>query len=132
VHEPGIDLQLFCKAEISRQPTTYKTLKSSYCSAYVSVIIYGPLDLFEDIGKYFEDHALYLQDPRGCDRNVPYRNPHCLWSEDEVVPLTLDLAQQPVYLEPARNGLGLLADLESNDYEDESEAPPALKTVLYK
>jgi SWI/SNF-related matrix-associated actin-dependent regulator of chromatin subfamily A3 len=56
-----------------------------------SVIIYGPIDLFEDIGSFFQACGLYLQDPVGCDRNVQYCNPHRLSAPDAQMQLTFDL-----------------------------------------
>ncbi|KAF2001861.1 hypothetical protein P154DRAFT_521342 [Amniculicola lignicola CBS 123094] len=57
----------------------------------VLVIIYGPIELFEDIGSFFQECGLYLQDPTGCDRNVPYRNPHRLQSHTMENLMTYDL-----------------------------------------
>jgi SWI/SNF-related matrix-associated actin-dependent regulator of chromatin subfamily A3 len=59
----------------------------------VSVIIYGPVEMFDDIGVFFQECGLYLQDPIACDRNVPYCNPHRLSVPDDQIQLTFDLMQ---------------------------------------
>ncbi|KAM0511546.1 hypothetical protein ACHAPE_009799 [Trichoderma viride] len=43
------------------------------------MILFGPHSLFEDVGSFFEEYNLYLQDPVGCSQNVLYRNPHKLF-----------------------------------------------------
>lgn len=59
----------------------------------VSIIIYGPAEMFDDIGIFFQECGLYLQDPIGCDRNVTYCNPHRLSVPGDQVQLTFDLMQ---------------------------------------
>lgn len=59
----------------------------------VSVIIYGSVETFDDVGIFFQECGLYLQDPIGCDRNVPYCNPHRLSVPKDQVQLTFDLMQ---------------------------------------
>ncbi|KAI5465359.1 SNF2 family N-terminal domain-containing protein [Mariannaea sp. PMI_226] len=43
---------------------------STKCS--LDVIIYGPIELFEDIGSFFEEYNLYLQDPVNPKRNLTF------------------------------------------------------------
>ena len=38
--------------------------------------IYGPPELFETIGTFASQCKMFLQDPKYCDRNVEYCNPH--------------------------------------------------------
>ncbi|KAF7573486.1 hypothetical protein PtrM4_083910 [Pyrenophora tritici-repentis] len=56
-----------------------------------SVILYGPDDMFEDIGAFCQECKLYLQDPIGCELNVPYRNPHRISTDKERPLLTFEL-----------------------------------------
>jgi hypothetical protein len=132
--EQSIDLQLLCTIELNRQALGSKTNKPkpSSPSAYLSTIIYGPLDLFEDVGKFVEEYDMYLQDPHSCDRNVKYRNPHRLSGLDPNVPMTLDLVQLATSHEKAPSPVDLLAGLESDEFLPDTEAPPALRTALYK
>jgi SWI/SNF-related matrix-associated actin-dependent regulator of chromatin subfamily A3 len=133
--EQSIDLQLLCTIEPNRQQALGSKANKSKLpnpSAYLSIIIYGPLDLFEDTGKFIEDCDMYLQDPRGCDRNVKYHNPHRLSGLDPDVSMTLDLVQLTVSREKAQSPVDLLAGLESNEFLPHTETPSALRTTLYK
>lgn len=57
----------------------------------LSAILYGPKWLSEDIGTFCQESEIYLQDPRGCDRNVLYCNPHRLSSDHGVCCTTFEL-----------------------------------------
>jgi hypothetical protein len=65
--EGGMELQLLCTIVLSRQALGNKANKSklSSPSAFLSAIIYRPLDLFEVVGKFVRDCVMYLQDPQG-------------------------------------------------------------------
>lgn len=57
----------------------------------VSVILYGPESIAEDVGAFCQNCNLYLQDPVGCDRqNVLYRNPHRIASSQDTPRLAVD------------------------------------------
>ncbi|EWG53328.1 hypothetical protein FVEG_11784 [Fusarium verticillioides 7600] len=62
---------------------------STQCT--LDVIIYGPPDLSQDVGSFFEEYDLYLQDPVNCKRNVRYHNPHRLSVHPSDVKHTFDL-----------------------------------------
>jgi hypothetical protein len=127
--EQSIDLQLLCTIEPNRQQALgSKSNKSKLLNplAFLSVIIYGPLYLFKDIGKFVKDCDMYLQDPRGCDRNIKYRNPHRLSGLDPDAPITLDLVQLTVSYKKAQSPVNLLAGLESNEFLPNTEASLAL------
>ncbi|KAI9766764.1 MAG: hypothetical protein M1839_004768 [Geoglossum umbratile] len=131
--EQSIELQLRCTVELNQQ-TPGSRVKSNLSrpSAYLSTIIYGPLDLFADVGIFVEKYDMYLQDPHGCDRNVKYRNPHRLSGLDPDVPMTLEFVQLTVSHEKAQIPVDLMASLESDQFLPDTEAPSALRTALYK
>lgn len=54
-------------------------------------VLYGPAALGESVGMFTAECKLYLQHPRHCDRNVPYRNPQCLSKKDDHFINTYDL-----------------------------------------
>ena len=66
----------------------------------LSLILYGPSELATTVGEFFQQMELYLQDPKGCDRNVKYHNPHRLSSMnlDECV-MTFSLPLQTAQLD---------------------------------
>lgn len=97
----------------------------------MDIVVYGPSNLFDDIGDFFQDNGYYLQEPRDCDRNVPYRNPHSLSGEDNVVPLTFDLGKEEEDLIAAK-APDILAGLETVEILPEDQDPPGLTTPLYR
>ncbi|OCL01572.1 hypothetical protein AOQ84DRAFT_401724 [Glonium stellatum] len=89
----GLKLKLQNPHEYHRHGTSSKRTRDqlSQTTCSLSIIIYGSEDLFEDVGRFFQDWGLFLRDPRNCDRNVRYRNPHRLSARySEECPMTLD------------------------------------------
>ncbi|KAK5987284.1 SMARCA3-like protein [Cladobotryum mycophilum] len=102
--EPGFELEV----SVSLKETTQSTTSGSQGRTYglprkhsLAVIIYGPFELFDDVGDFFEQRDLYLQDP---DESIEM--------EDVVVrPELLDI-------------------LDSQEDLAETEQPPSIKTKL--
>ena len=99
-------------------------------------ILYGPSTLFEAIGAFAAKCHLYLQHPRHCNRNVPYRNPHCLSTEDDRIMYTYDIQSimgaSGFETEIPGNHIDLFADATEHDALSDTCAPRALSTELYK
>ncbi|TPX07805.1 uncharacterized protein E0L32_010492 [Thyridium curvatum] len=94
--ETRINLQVTCMVQQSdcqaKRPRKY--LSVPCC---LQIILYGPIELYNDIGTFFEEHGFFIQDPKGCNRNVLYCNPHRLPSLDcGLFPWTSDLEFRPV------------------------------------
>ncbi|KAK3376276.1 SNF2 family N-terminal domain-containing protein, partial [Lasiosphaeria ovina] len=111
--QASLRLQAFCAAsDVHSQPTGQSRLRfgpvAVPCS--LSIIVYGPWDLCEDVGEFFQDLDMYLQDPRGCDMDVKYCNPHRLSS--------LDIDNCPMTSDPSLTGLTLDQDLFENITRD--------------
>ena len=143
--EPSLELQVICTVMVNPVKTgNWKRLRPSgvmpKCS--LEIILYGPSDLSDALctfidkyNKYLQDdQKLYLQDPIGCDRNVPYCNPHRLPALDPTnVVLTFDLANRrrnPVELEDLKPRPDLLGLLDSQEDLPEAAQPPAITTSL--
>lgn len=48
-------------------------------SGSLKITIYGPFDLLDEIGSYFQEYGVYLQDPMNADKpHARYCNPHRL------------------------------------------------------
>ena len=113
-----------------RNPTSPSSLE-------LFATIYGPSILLEAIGAFAAKCHLYLQHPRHCDRNVPYRNPHCLSPEDSRIVYTFDLHATigpfsgPSQETPA-NPIDIFADAAEQDTLSDACAPRNLSTKLYK
>lgn len=56
-----------------------------------SIVLYGLRSISEDVGRFCQACDVYLQDPRGCDRNVPYCNPHYLRTEQNDCLTTFEI-----------------------------------------
>jgi len=99
-------------------------------------IIYGPVCLCDDVGSFFQDHDIYLQDPRGCELEVRYCNPHRLSSMDLAsCPMTSKLELQEVTfgafnLVEAPRQADLLDVLDSREDLREAPQPDAIQTTL--
>lgn len=95
----------------------------------LSITLYGPLDMAGPIGSWLDKCHLYLQMPEKCDRNVPYRNPHCLSFSDKDQNMTFQLVTRSLGSNMAQlhESADLLAELD-NLYNDEhlAEAPQPL------
>ncbi|KAL2802257.1 SNF2 family N-terminal domain-containing protein [Aspergillus granulosus] len=129
--EPGIELQIQLHSE--KHANKWYGHKRKGCvqvRSRLNVVVYGLIDLFEDIGDFIQENGYYLQEPRHCDRNVPYRNPHCMSGEDDEVPFTFDLGKQELNFVSAKVP-DLLGGLETREVLPEDHDPSGLTTSLY-
>lgn len=129
--ELGISVQLRCIISQSRHKEKSGSLDLCAC---LSSIIYGPFRLFDHIGDLLEDNELFLQDPRGCDRNVRYRNPHRLSGKDSNAPMTID--REPDSRTAGSPGCDVSLDgLDDPGFHESlamAEKPEAIETDLLK
>jgi SWI/SNF-related matrix-associated actin-dependent regulator of chromatin subfamily A3 len=101
----------------------------------LNIIIFGREELGEGLGEYLSKHKMYLQDPLGCERSVPYRNPHIIQPDsDEIVMADLfDSTFENIEVERLEAGPDLLAQLMEDDIQlPETEAPDVIKTTLFR
>jgi hypothetical protein len=104
---------------------------SAQCT--LDIIIYGPSGLFQDVGSFFEEYDLYLQDPVNCKQNVRYCNPHRLSVDPSDVKYTFDLGKSTV---PSATTIDINDDPELLDiiflHQDLAEAtqPRSIRTPL--
>jgi len=96
VGDQDLQLQVQCirgeavafNANTNGKRASHAPLQSVQCS--LSITMYGPMELFDSIGDFFDSYDMFIQDPPArCDRRVRYRNPHrlssiasdsCLWT----------------------------------------------------
>ncbi|KAF2108445.1 P-loop containing nucleoside triphosphate hydrolase protein [Lophiotrema nucula] len=88
-------------------------------SPYLSVVVYGPMRLYEDVGRFCQSCDLSLQDPLNATLDVSYRNPH-------RIPATSETPVNLYTLEGFMNGLNASADMLEED------TPTLLETPLLK
>jgi len=79
--EATLILHTSCTLEIAiHKRLTLPT--SSQVSCTLEITVYGPYELFDEIGEWFQEYNMYLQDPRICHVDVRYCNPHKFASND--------------------------------------------------
>ncbi len=98
--------------------------------------LYGPTPLCEPVGMFTAKCKLYLQHPRHCAWNVPYRNPQSLSPEDGSTIHTFDLenviTRSSSNPEASTNLIDLFADVTVPNALEDADTPRALSTELYK
>ncbi|KAK3497860.1 SNF2 family N-terminal domain-containing protein [Neurospora hispaniola] len=138
LEESGIELSVICSKDpyhpspAARNKAFKQFEKALNCT--MSITIYGPLELFEEIGSFFQEHDVYLQDPLHCDRHARYCNPHrlsstdlekCIWTSDLGKPTT-----QLVELTSTVPNPELLDAITSAQDLPEADQPRAIRTSL--
>ena len=100
----------------------------------MSLVLYGTMDAFEDVGEFFSQCSEYLQAPLHCDRNVPYRNPQSLSGREENPPMTFELQLElsTSEIETLTQRADPSSVLETAFLYPESDPPAAVRTPLYR
>ncbi|RSL86274.1 hypothetical protein CEP51_002896 [Fusarium floridanum] len=128
--EETLDLHVFCTIEDSSQQKT----RSTPLQCTLEITVYGPLELFDEIGTWFEDYQVYLQDPRDCHIDVRYCNPHRLSSDDlsscPFLSEVISKGSKTLHLENMPQQEDLLDMLGGHDDLEETEQPQAIKGSL--
>ncbi|KAH6880475.1 SNF2 family N-terminal domain-containing protein [Thelonectria olida] len=129
------DLVLETNCSISETPSGVGRIPGYSTPCSLGIIIYGPMELFDDIGSFFEEYNLYLQDPIDCKRNVRYCNPHRLSVDPSASKLTFDLCNKPaqsVTILEVDTHPEMLDVLYSQEDLAETAQPGSIKTTLEK
>ncbi|KAI0804448.1 SNF2 family N-terminal domain-containing protein [Xylaria sp. FL0064] len=92
--EPAILLQVDCTVDdMNNDRPKRSRCTSRIITCSLTIVLYGPLSLSEELGIFFQSYDIYLQDPRHCDRDVSYCNPHRLSSADHMsLPMTSEIS----------------------------------------
>ncbi|KAF0315663.1 WD domain-containing protein [Colletotrichum asianum] len=101
------------------------------CSLEISV--YGPFELFDDIGGWFQDYEVYLQDPAICYLDTKYCNPQKISSDDILFcPMVSDVISSSFTLTPKElpEPSDFLDILSSHVELEEAPQPSAIRAVL--
>ena len=139
--EKDMELQAYLAPALSQKPPKDQAKKSSkeltrsgFRPVSLSVVLYGPMEIFEASGEFFERCSEFLQSPLHCDRNVPYKNPQSPSVEDRNAPMTFQLEAELFLsqIETMMQDPDPSAALETEDALRETQAPPPIKASLYK
>lgn len=132
--EPSLSLEVFCSVNDGTAPkNTGRVFLQHPCM--LSITVYGPLEQFNDIGSWFQDYELYLQDPIQLgELDVRYCNPHRLSSDDLAsCPLLSDFITQTstlVGFEELVSQPDVLDILSSHADLEEAPQPTAIRASL--
>ncbi|KAL7799056.1 SNF2 family N-terminal domain-containing protein [Trichoderma ceciliae] len=130
--EKDIELQVTCSVDIAKSSKSRFTAPIS-TPCRLNMVLFGPLRLFEEVGSFFEDHNLYLQDPVDCSRNVLYRNPHKLSVEYGPAVWTSDLTKDhsnSATIEETQTRPELIDVLNSQEDLVETPQPGSIQSVM--
>ncbi|VUC30443.1 unnamed protein product [Clonostachys rosea] len=105
--------------------------KRTKATAFASAILYGPMLLADYLGDFIDQCGLTLQEPYGCDYNVPYLNPHYLGALFQPRMMTYDIQRRRMSGLPkqAFSPNEFFAAFETQVHSEQN-TPSALKTEL--
>jgi len=103
MNDGDLVLHLTCTPEGGYQKSTNRSqFAAMSVTCTLSLIVYGPPERCDEVGAFFQDSELYLQDPKGCNLNTKYCNPHRLSSlKLEECPMTFSLELPSIPLDEA-------------------------------
>lgn len=128
-------LRLFTMCTVSETSGTRKTSQKfiqTHCN--LAITVYGPFSEFEEIGNWFQEYDVYLQDPVHCHLDAPYANPHKLASNDltwcpMVSQVVLQISDQ-VCMQDITDRIDMLDMLNSRSDLEEANQPTVMATEL--
>ncbi len=130
-------LQLFVTCAVDAEPTVRKSSRAiSQLPCTLDITVYGPRDLLEEIGDWFQEYDVYLQDPLLCHLDVKYFNPHKLSADDiDSCPMVSDVVRQvsrSLQLQDVADRPDLLDVLSNGSELEETEQPAVIRPALKK
>ncbi|KAI1208369.1 SNF2 family N-terminal domain-containing protein [Annulohypoxylon truncatum] len=131
--EQTLDLHVNCV--LNTQPARSKSFrKLNLLQCTLEITIYGPMDLYDEIGSWFQDYEIYLQDPRTCHLDVKYYNPQRLSSDNlESCPLVsevINMTSSLIPLQHVAEQTDMLDVLSNRADLEETPQPEAIRTTL--
>lgn len=132
LNDPGLELDVLCVEDPSKTNPASRFSRVYQC--ITSITIYGPISAFADVGGFFQDEGIYLQDPVDAGRRVKYFNPHRLSSVDLATSLwTSDLQDaqhQLSNMKERKTESAALEIFESTEDLAEASQPYGIRTLL--
>jgi hypothetical protein len=125
-----LTLQLLCYAD-----ATQSSIAPVSIPCRLDMILFGPHSLFDDVGSFFEEHNIFLQDPIGCSQNLLYRNPHKLSTESGPDIWTFDLVEKSattVTVENVHDSFESIGILNSQQDWAESQQLGSIRTSMQR
>lgn len=125
-----LTLHVICYAD-----ATQSSIAPRSTACRLNMILFGPQSLFDDVGSFFEEYNLFLQDPVGCSWNVLYRNPHRLSTETGPDIWTFDLdkeCENSFNIENTQTRLESADILNSQHDWAETQQPGSIRTMMQR
>lgn len=116
-----------------RAPSKKRARSVTLQPCTLELSVYGPKDLFDDIGSWFQDYEIYLQDPRICHLEAKYCNPQRLSSDNlSASPLVSEVVTRTLVLMPKEvpELHDFLELLSSHVDLEETPQPSAIRATL--
>ncbi|KAI1093509.1 SNF2 family N-terminal domain-containing protein [Rostrohypoxylon terebratum] len=131
--EPTLNLHVNCVMKtLPGKSKSFRNSKLIPCT--LEITVYGPMDLYDEIGSWFQEYEIYLQDPRMCYLDVRYYNPQRLSSENfESCPLVSEVVEKASSLVPLQliaKTTEMLDVLSHNEDLEETPQPETVKATL--
>jgi SWI/SNF-related matrix-associated actin-dependent regulator of chromatin subfamily A3 len=100
LEDGSINLLVACIPE-QPQASKKKGRNHTMLPCTLDITVYGPVELFDEIGQWFQDYEVYLQDPDKCLLDSRYCNPQRMSSDDlGACPLVSEVVSRSLVLAP--------------------------------
>jgi SNF2 family DNA or RNA helicase len=133
--ETSLRLRATCATEAGSIPRRSNSA-ASQVPCILSITVYGPQELIDEIGDWFQLQDVYLQDPIACHFDVPYCNPHRLSSaESSSCPRLVDVVSEssrPLHFQDLPERPDILDLITGQDDLDETKPPRAIRARLHR
>ncbi|PHH86173.1 hypothetical protein CDD83_10629 [Cordyceps sp. RAO-2017] len=133
LNDESLQLEVSCIVE-SEPAGRHQPRAFARVPCVLEMTVYGPIEIFDEIGSWFEEYDVFLQDPQLCHLDVKYCNPHRLSSADlDSCPMVSEvIARRPglVHLQAIEQRPDLLDILDSSLDLEEAPQPRAIRTTL--
>lgn len=133
--QEGIVIQIYSR-NTSRRPSFKekwnKRTVQRISQSLINAVIYGPLELCEEVDEYLTKCGIFLQDPVQNDRDVIYKNPHILLGDEEVDLISqLRIDMSDIQVKGFNSQGDLFSQLSEDDHLSLTEATDAINTDVY-
>ncbi|KAE8445744.1 hypothetical protein EG329_012923 [Mollisiaceae sp. DMI_Dod_QoI] len=134
IDEPTVTLHVSCVTD-DKSTAKKPSRKFELLPCVLEITVYGSVEIFEEIGIWFQGHEIYLQDPRSCHMEVKYYNPQRLSAHDlDTCPLLSEIVLHGsvLDLQSITQRPDPLDILSSHVDLEEAPQPSVIRTALKK
>lgn len=132
IDEPTVTIYVSCLVD-NKSKAKNPSRRFELLPCVLEITVYGPLEISDEIGDWFQGHGIYLQDPRSCHMEVKYCNPQRLSASDfDACPLLGDIVLDvsTLDLQDITNRRDPLDILSGHTDLAETPQPSMIRTIL--